>query len=57
MMMFVFLIILTIAKRPINANIKSIYGLWFKPNGRIVSNGNNRQCTKQIEALEIPKTS
>lgn len=38
-----FFVILTIANKPIKANIRSIKGLWPKPNGRIVKSGKIKQ--------------
>lgn len=52
-----FFVILKIANIPIAAKNKSIIGLWLKPKGRIVMSGKIKQCTRQIVALEIPKTS
>ena len=52
-----FFVILKIANSPIEAKNITIIGLWLRPNGRIVKSGKIKQWTRQIVALEIPKTS
>lgn len=54
---FDFLILLRIAKKPIEAKHKSIIGLCVSTKGKILRRGKMRQCTKHIVALEIPKIS